>query len=116
MKSVKIGIFKITHITDGSIHKVTMSPGAMVIIGTNGQTIRNKSDSYHESDTGYASYRWDQFIKYARNENAARLWERLNKKPLEVYIRYQKLVARHTNGKWVRGLTIHNGHARLNYE
>ena len=113
---MKIGKFTISHKLNGAIHVVSISPGTLTMTNTKGETIHNKSCEHHENDIRYASYHWDKFIKYARNQNAFSLWQRLNKKPLAVYLRYQKLVARHTNGKWVRGLTIVNGHAKLNYE
>lgn len=43
-------------------------------------------------------------------------WQRLNKKPLKVYLRFQRLFARKHDGKWLRGLTIGNGEVNFNLE
>lgn len=50
--------------------------------------------------------------------NAARflLWERLNHASDQVYLRYQRMTARHHGGKWLRGLIIHNGQVIFHYE
>jgi hypothetical protein len=33
-------------------------------------------------------------------------WQKLNRKPLAVYLRFQRLFARKNKGKWIRGCTI----------
>lgn len=33
-------------------------------------------------------------------------WQKLNRKPMAVYLRFQRMFARHNNGRWIRGLTI----------
>ena len=44
-------------------------------------------------------------------------WQKLNRKPMPVYLRFQKMFARHNQGKWIRGLTIDNlGITRFNLE
>ncbi len=116
MRSIKIGKFKIELQKEGDIFKVSMSPGRLTVTTTKGETIHNKSDIYFDHDLGYANFHFDQFMQYAGNETTVTLWQRLNRKPLAVYLRFQRFIARHNSGKWVRGVTISNGTCKLNYE
>lgn len=34
----------------------------------------------------------------------SKFWDRLNHKPHDIYVRFQKRVAKKNNGKWIRGI------------
>lgn len=41
-----------------------------------------------------------------KNESVFSQWERLNKLPLSVYLRFQRFMERKHSGGWWRGITI----------
>lgn len=49
-------------------------------------------------------------------EKTFKFWQKLNRKPMAVYLRFQKIFAKHNNGKWIRGLVIDNGIVKFNLE
>lgn len=44
------------------------------------------------------------------------LWERLNRAPMEVYLRFQRMTARHRGGKWLRGIVIDVTGVKFHFE
>jgi hypothetical protein len=40
------------------------------------------------------------------NIEIMQFWQKLNRKPLSIYLRFQRMFAKHNNGKWVRGCSI----------
>lgn len=107
MKIIRIGKFKI--VQNGLT--VSMSPGDLQC-----NEIHNKETVCTYFDQGASDYQVKVFTRYARNKTNERIWRRLNRAPLPLYLRFQKFVARNNSGKWVRGINIHKGKVSLNLE
>lgn len=113
VKGHNIGRFKIAIYKRGSIYSVSIRPGTWVHPVTGHL---NKETEQLENSLGDASYHYDKFVKFARNQNAFITWDKLNRVALPVYIRFQRMFAAKHNGKYVRGITINAGNVRLNLE
>jgi hypothetical protein len=49
-------------------------------------------------------------------ENKIKFWQKLNRKPISVYLRFQRMFAKHNKGKWIRGIVVDNGIVKFNLE
>jgi hypothetical protein len=109
----KIGRFTVTR----TGNEVTMKPGFLKIKSTTtGQWIYNAECVVKTLDAGAAEFEFKRFCKIAKQEHTINLWERLNKAPEAIYLRFQRLFARQNSGKWIRGININGGTVSLNLE
>lgn len=115
----KVGKFTITvsnsEHADGR-YQVSITPGTTKMRATSGKFIHIKCTIFYLHSYDSAMYQRAVFIRYANNETAAQMWDRLNRAPLAVYNRFQRFAARRNNGKHIRGLNIHAGKVKLNFE
>lgn len=52
----------------------------------------------------------------ARNAARFHFWRRLNEVPDNVYLRFQRMTARHHGGKWLRGIVIDASGVRFKFQ
>lgn len=107
----RIGKFTISIHKESDMYRVVITPGKLSF-----GTERNLESSYLENDSQGADQRFKELRQYAHNNTVFEFWERLNHVPLPVYLRFQKFVARHHGGKWLRGISIQKGFTNFNFE
>ena len=56
----------------------------------------------------YIYIRLNKHRKVMNQTQKIQFWMKLNRKPMSVYLRFQRLFARKNNGKWIRGCTINS--------
>lgn len=117
LEKFQVGKFTVTkEQTDDGKFIVRMTPGDHPMLSRSGKIIRIKCTEYHFQNWGEAHVRFILQMQEAKNNVVSDLWRRLNAAPHAVYIRFQRLVARHHNGAWIRGLNIHKGKVSFNFE
>lgn len=109
MKTQKIGKFTITMRWTGCDYSVIICPGTLFSLGA-----RNKSTEYTGLDFDIANHQFEQFVKYAQNQTVAQFWDKLNRAPNDLYLRFQRFVARRNDGKWIMGINIYAGEVTFN--